>query len=103
MIQIINLWKENSMRLTRTQLKRMIISEINELNSKDSQFLNEGGVGLKDAKKLYDYLVQKGMKHLTPFGIAAVMTTYGEEIIDLVAKDDLEGAMEKFMAHYNAL
>ena len=91
------------MKLNRSKLRKMILSEINKLNNKDSKILNEGGIRVKDAKKLYDYLVQKGMKYLTPFGMAAVMTTYGEEIIDLVAKDDLEAASKKFMTHYNAL
>ena len=59
--------------------------------------LTPGGI-----KKLFDYMAQKGMKY-SAWGGAAVISSIGDELIDMIVNDDLEGAAERFMDAYNAL
>jgi hypothetical protein len=89
---------EEQMKLTKNQLRRIIIQEMRQMNRRQ---LNEG-LSMGGIKELTDYMATKGMKY-SPAGGMAVMTSIGGELIDMVKAGNVEGAAKRFMAAYQAL
>ena len=86
------------MKLTKNQLRRIIIKEIRQMNRRQlSEDLSMGGIA-----KLHKYMASKAMKY-SVVGAMAVMAAIGDELIDLVTEDKLDVAAKKFMTAYKAL
>ena len=82
------------MKLNRKQLRKIILEEAAKSRIVEA---SEGAGGMK---ALFDYFYQKGIKH-SPFGIAMVMNTYGDEIVAVLERDGIEAAAEKFADLYS--
>jgi len=86
------------MKITRNQLRRLILKEMRQMNRRQlSEDLSAGGIA-----KLHKYMINKQMKY-SVVGAMAVMAAIGDELIDLVTEDKLDVAAKKFMAAYKAL
>ena len=81
------------MKITRRQLRRIILNEVKTINE---------GTSLRGLKKLLDYLAQKNMKY-SPAGAMLVAYEKGDELINLITKDELDKAADLFMDTYNQL
>jgi hypothetical protein len=88
------------MKLKKAQLRKLILEELQQQKIIKEDLTPENFQ--KYAAKLFNYLVQKAMKP-SPMGFAVIMSTYGDEIIDLIVKDDLDGAIALFKEKYDAL
>ncbi len=89
------------MKLNKVQLRKIILEELQQQKIIKEDLTPENFQ--KYAAKLFNYLTQKAMKYTTPIAFAIIMSTYGDEIIDLVVKDDLDGAAALFKEKYKAL
>ena len=91
------------MKLNKSQLRKIILEELKQQKVIKEDLTSENFQ--EHATKLMNYLVQKGMKYSGAgvVSFAVIMSTYGDEIIDLVAKDDLEGAAKLYKEKFNTL
>jgi DNA-binding transcriptional regulator YhcF (GntR family) len=81
------------MKITRRQLRRMIISEVKSLNE---------GTSAASIKKLYDYLTQQGFKY-TAVGASMVLYEIGDQVIDKITRGDMKGAADMFVERYKKM
>ena len=86
------------MKLSRKQLRRMILSEINNVSEASDPTSAKGSHHIK---QLLDYMAQQGMKY-SPIGGMMVMAYYSDEINKILKKPENQGgglkaASERFM------
>ena len=86
---------------TRSDINRIISREIRRIFSNDDKIINEG-TSLSGLKKLLDYLTQTGIKY-SPAGAMLVAYEKGDELINLITKDELDKAADLFMDTYKQL
>jgi hypothetical protein len=84
------------MKLNRKQLRKIILEEAAKSR------IVEASEGVGGIKALFNYFAQKGIKH-SPYGIAMIMSTYGDEIVTALERDGIEKAAEKFLELYSHL
>ena len=82
------------MKITRRQLRRMILEEVNNVSEAADATSAKGAHHLKD---MFDYMLQAGMKY-SPMVIAYVMMNYADEINMKLQKEGPKAAAKKFIS-----
>ena len=95
------------MKINRRQLRNYLEKVLNEETSKkvDSKYgkrINHGPDIKTPLMEFMNQLAQTGFKH-SPVGLALVIHSRGDAIIDMVEKGEMDKAIDIFKSAYNAL